>query len=125
MAATIAVIEDDADIRGLLERTLRNAGYETTFARDAVSALAVIRKSSPDLIVLDIGLPGGDGFVVLERLSQFDALAMIPVVVITARTQEATRRRAEDAGVAASIQKPFSAATLLDTVSSVLATRGR
>jgi CheY-like chemotaxis protein len=84
----------------------------------------VIRKSQPDLIVLDIGLPGGDGFVILDRLAQFGALAMIPVVVITARTQEGTRERAEAAGAAAFIHKPFTGAQLLDVVSSVLTSRG-
>jgi DNA-binding response OmpR family regulator len=116
--ATIAVVEDDPDIRELLERTLKNAGYTTAHARDAVSALGVIRKASPELILLDIGLPGGDGFVVLERLAQFDALAMIPVIVITA--QPSARERAADARVAGFITKPFTSDELLAAISSVL-----
>ena len=123
MARTIAIVEDDADIRGLLDFKLRAAGYETAFARDGVSAIGVIRKAQPDLIVLDIGLPGGDGFVILDRLREFDALATIPIVVITARTQPDARERMELSGVAAFVEKPFEVGELLQTLESILASR--
>ena len=123
MARTIAIVEDDADIRGLLDFKLRAAGYETAFARDGVSAIGVIRKAQPDLIVLDIGLPGGDGFVILDRLREFDALATIPIVVITARTQPDARERMELSGVAAFVEKPFEVGEFLQTLESILASR--
>jgi DNA-binding response OmpR family regulator len=119
MASKILVVEDDQDIRQLLHLQLSAAGYDTAFARDAATALAVARKEEPDLILLDIGLPAGNGFVVMERLQALPDLEMVPVVVITAR--DATEaERAVELGARSFLQKPFEGNALVAEIRRVL-----
>jgi two-component system, cell cycle response regulator len=116
----ILLIEDDADTRQLLKIRLESQGYETAFAADAVTALRVAREERPDLILLDMGLPGGDGTVVMERLKTFPALAHIPVIVVSAREPATTEARAAEAGARAYLQKPIDMDALFQAVRSVL-----
>ena len=120
MAHKVLVVEDDADIRQLLDAELRAAGFETAFARDAVTAIMVARKESPSLVVLDLGLPGGDGFVVMDRLKALNSLEHVPVVVVTARTAPEARERAVASGAVAFFDKPFDGDELIAEVSRIL-----
>ena len=117
----ILIVDDDADIRELLNIQLRKRGYETAFATDAISAISVARKEAPDLILLDLGLPGGEGFTVMERLRSIAAVGWIPVVVVSARDAETNRERALEAGAKAFIQKPIDIDDLLAAIEGELA----
>jgi DNA-binding response OmpR family regulator len=112
----ILIVEDDPDVREGLHIRLKANNYDTGFAADALSVLNEARKQQPDLIILDLGLPGGDGFVVMERLKRFPALALIPVIVVSARDVRANRERALHAGAKAFLQKPVDNAVLLAAI---------
>jgi DNA-binding response OmpR family regulator len=116
----ILIVEDDADIRGLLSLRLRQRSYDTSVATDGMTALAVARREQPDLVVLDLGLPAGDGFTVMERMRSITSLAEIPVVVITARDAATNRAKAESFGAVAFVEKPIDFDQLLDTIDGLL-----
>jgi two-component system KDP operon response regulator KdpE len=109
----ILVIDDDPDIRLGYHVLLKANRYDTCFAADAFSAVAEARKQQPDLIILDLGLPAGDGFVVLERLRANTHFAMIPVIVVSGRDLQANKERALKAGARAYLQKPWNDGELL------------
>ena len=94
----ILIVDDDPDLRRALRLRLRASNYDTVHAPDGYSAIAVAQKEHPDLIVLDLGLPAGDGFVVLERLQNIDTLAGVPVVILTAREPQNNEERALQGG---------------------------
>jgi DNA-binding response OmpR family regulator len=102
----IMIVDDDQHlVLGLLPR-LRANGYKVISAPDAISAIWVARKESPDLIILDLGLPGGDGFTVLERMKELPDISGIPVIVLSAREPTGNKQKALNAQAAAYFQKP-------------------
>jgi two-component system KDP operon response regulator KdpE len=109
----ILVVDDNPTIRKGLGIRLRANDYEVLFAEDAISATAALVTERPDLVILDLGLPGGDGFVVLERLRKNDGLSNIPVIVLTGRELAGNRDRALQAGATAFFQKPVEDGMLL------------
>ena len=120
MPKKILIVEDDADVRLGLNLRLRASKYDTLFAVDAVGAALQARREQPDLILLDLGLPGGDGFVVMERLRSSAQLSCIPVVVVSARPAAEHADRALKTGARAFLQKPVDNDTLLRTIREVL-----
>ncbi len=109
----VLVIDDDRDMRMALNARLRGQGYETAFAEDGMSAIAIALREKPDVILLDIRLPAGDGFVVLKRISTNANLSHVPVVAISAEDAEGTGQRALAAGAVAYFQKPIDNEGLL------------
>jgi DNA-binding response OmpR family regulator len=102
----ILIIDDDEHFRLGLTPRLKTNGYAVVWAGDAVAAISVARKEAPDLVILDIGLPAGDGFLVLERMRTLSELVAVPVIVISARDPADNKKRALEAGAAAFFQKP-------------------
>src|SRR6476659_9696237 len=94
--AAILVVDDDAPIRRMLDRTLSAEGYAVETAADGGEALAAVERSAPDLVVLDVGLPGLDGLAVSRRL-RAKGLA-VPVLLLTARDSVPDRGAGLDAG---------------------------
>jgi len=116
----ILIVDDDNDLRRALHIRLRSFGYETVFAIDGVSAIAMALKETPDLILLDLGLPAGDGFVVLERLRKNTKLSCIPVIVLTAREARGNKEKALAGGCCAFLQKPVDNDDLLAAIQKAL-----
>jgi DNA-binding response OmpR family regulator len=103
---TILIVDDDRDLLLGLTPRLKANGYGVIFAMDGISAIGVARKEMPDLVILDLGLPAGDGFVVLKRMRSLPDLVDIPVIVLSAWDPTDNEKCALDAGAVAFFQKP-------------------
>ncbi len=120
MNKKILIIEDDPDVRLGHHIRLKAHNYDTFFAADALTSITEARKHQPDLIILDLGMPGGDGFIVMERLKKNPHLAVIPIIVVSARDPHANRERSLRAGAKAFLQKPVNNDELLATIRQCL-----
>ena len=116
----ILLVDDDPDLLRALRLRLRANNYEVATAGDGYAAIASAQRERPALIILDLGLPAGDGFVVLDRLQKTDHLSSVPVIVLTARDPDTSEERALKAGAAAFFQKPADNYDLLNAISLCL-----
>jgi two-component system response regulator MprA len=116
--AAILVVDDDAPIRRMLDRTLSAEGYAVETAADGGEALAAVERSTPDLVVLDVGMPGVGGLAVSRRL-RAKGLA-VPVLLLTARDSVPDRVAGLDAGADDYLVKPFATEELLARVRALL-----
>lgn len=113
---TILVIEDHADTQLVVATYIKKHQYETAFASDAVQAIGLTRKIRPDAIILDLGMPGGNGFLVLQRLKALTGLAAIPVIILTADDSPESEQKGLAAGAVAFLYKPVQEKTLISAV---------
>jgi two-component system, OmpR family, response regulator MprA len=117
-AAAVLVVDDDAPIRRMLERTLTADGYAVASAADGGAALAAVERSVPDLVVLDVAMPGVDGLAVCRRLRR--AGHALPILLLTARDAVAERVAGLDAGADDYLVKPFATEELLARIRALL-----
>jgi DNA-binding response OmpR family regulator len=118
--ADILIVDDDPDMLHALEVRLKASGYGVHCAEDGIGAISEARKHTPDLIVLDLGLPAGDGFVVLDILKTNPDLSSIPVVVLSGRDRRANEERVLNAGARAFLQKPVQSNEFLAVIRQTL-----
>jgi DNA-binding response OmpR family regulator len=112
----ILVADDDPIIRRLIEVNLGLDGFEVETASGGEDALAQAKERSPDLILLDVMMPGITGWEVARLLKEDHETAGIPVVILSARTQDEDRRRGQELGVAGYVSKPFDPQALVELV---------
>ena len=121
MGARILIAEDEANIAESLSFILGREGHEVVTAPDGEDALRQLRQRLPDLLILDVMLPGLNGFELLKTLKADARLKDLPVIVLTAKTQQHDRELAEAIGVAAYLTKPFSNRDIVDHVGRLTA----
>lgn len=122
MAEKILIVEDDSDAALALSVQLEAEGFRILKARDVASAISMAKSQLPDLILLDLGLPDGEGYTVLERLVS-GSITSAPVIVVTARGSVKDHKRAMDLGAVDFFQKPVPRTWLLRAIQRALIER--
>ena len=120
MPTRVLIVDDDEDIRAYLEVTLELAGFDVLLAGSGEHALAVARDEEPDLVVLDVMMPGIDGLEVLRRLRADARTSHLPVILLTAKAQTDDTVRGLEVGADDYVTKPFDAEVLLARIHSAL-----
>lgn len=121
MSLRVLVVEDDREIRSLLQSSLGVEGFEVQTAVSVSEAAAMLQHSAPDLVLLDLGLPDGDGIDLVRQVRRQHGL---PILVVSARHQEAEKVKLLDAGADDYLTKPFSVSELLARIRVALRHRG-
>mgnify|MGYP000297071146 FL=1 len=114
------VVDDEEDLLSLLEYNLEQEGFEVVLARDGVEAIEQTRKHEPDLIILDVMMPKMDGIEVCERLRKDAHLRTIPIMMLTARTEEEDKVEGLDVGADIYLGKPVSVSVIVSQTEALL-----
>src|SRR5258707_6915510 len=122
-ASKVLLVDDEDSLRKVMRDLLERDGYVVTEARDGVQALDQVDRVGPDIIVLDLNLPGLDGYGVLSHLRSRPATASIPVIVLTAKGDEDNEVRVFELGADDFLTKPFRARALSARLEAVLGRR--
>jgi DNA-binding response OmpR family regulator len=119
-AETVLIIEDETEIQNFVSRVLELEGYQVLKASNGNTGMEIIRENPVSLVVLDLRLPGPDGWSILREIKGTPSYANIPVVVLTAVAESAQRRRTMRMGANQYLIKPLSAHSLSRTIATIL-----
>ena len=114
---TILVVEDDQDMLQLLGRILESEGYHVTLATNGVYVLSMVRETRPDLVLLDIMMPGPNGYTILDSIRQYSD---VPVIMVTAKREMEALQKALALGADDYVRKPFRTTELLARIKAKL-----
>ncbi|QYX56049.1 response regulator [Roseovarius sp. SCSIO 43702] len=120
MAPNVLLIEDEPNIIEAIGFVLKRNGLTVRTHSNGVDAVEAVRRERPDVVILDVMLPGKSGFDILQELRQDDELGNIPVLMLTARGQKRDRDMAERAGASRYMTKPFANAAVLEAVQDLM-----
>ena len=120
----VVIVEDDADIREIVLYALRSAGFEAQGFERAAQFWPALEKSLPDLLLLDIMLPGEDGLSILKKLRDESRTKLLPIIMLTAKGSEFDKVKGLDAGADDYIAKPFGVMELISRVNALLRRSG-
>jgi len=124
MSSSILVVEDEPDIRELLNFSLSRAGYDVHAADSAEQAIVLLDSHLPDLAIIDWMLPGMNGVDLAQRLRRDELTQSMPIIMLTARTQEQDKLKGFDSGIDDYVSKPFSPKELLARIKALLRRSG-
>lgn len=123
MKRKILVVDDEIDIAKALKVRLKTNGYDVILAHDSIQACVLAREELPSLIILDVFIPGGGGFIVCEKLKNTSVTCHIPIIFLTGIP--GGEERAYQAGACSYLMKPYNPAVLLEEVRKALEPMGR
>ena len=118
----ILVVDDERDIIRAVTIRLQTGGYEVVYAYDGAQGVFMAHKEKPDLIILDIRMPAGDGFTIAQRLKETAQTSHIPILFLTGSPERNAEQRAHELGCRFYIKKPYDSEELLDAVRRALET---
>ncbi|QBF32564.1 response regulator transcription factor [Thalassococcus sp. S3] len=121
MSRKVLLIEDEPNIIEAIRFLLTRDGWQVETHSDGTTAVEAVKRAAPDLVILDVMLPGRSGMEILKDLREIDATRALPVLMLTARGQSRDRDMAEKAGVSRFMTKPFSNTEVLTAVRDLLA----
>ncbi|MBL4889356.1 MAG: response regulator [Candidatus Lindowbacteria bacterium] len=117
---TILYVEDNPENSKLVDKILTKAGYKTIIVDNAFEGLGILVSEKPDLLLLDMSLPGMDGWEAAQRIKADPSIKHIPIIALTAHAMRKDRERALDAGCDAYVAKPFRSKELLTLITSMI-----